>query len=311
MHKYKEEFVNTFKGTGVALVTPFNSDDTIDFAGLEKIIEHVIAGGVEFLVSMGTTGESATLTEEERFSIIDFTLKTTNRRVPVVGGFGGNNTADIIRSINKYTASSEAGIVLDAVLIASPYYNKPTQEGIYRHYTAIDEKCSIPIILYNVPGRTSSNMEAETTLRIVNHAKHIIAIKEASGNFMQCMKIIKGAPKNFLVLSGDDPITLPFIALGMQGVISVVANAFPKSFSEMVRLSLQQNFTEANPLHYNLLNFTELIFKEGSPAGIKSALKALGLCGEKVRLPLWKISDELNDEIEKEILRVGDGGRRT
>ena len=301
MHNYNYELLNKFKGTGVALVTPFKEDDTIDFGGLEKLIEHVISGGVEYLVSMGTTGESATLSEEERFSIIDFTLKIANKRVPVVGGFGGNNTAEIIRSVKKYTTDKTADNNIDAILIASPYYNKPSQEGIYQHYLAIDKNVSLPIILYNVPGRTSSNMEVETTLRIVSDSQNVIAIKEASGNFMQCMKIIRDAPSNFLIISGDDPITLPFIALGMHGVISVVANALPKPFTEMVRLSLKQDFISANKLHYSLLQFTDLIFKEGSPAGVKSALKQLGVCGEKVRLPLWKVSPDLEQKIAVEL----------
>ena len=301
MHNYNYELLNKFKGTGVALVTPFNQDDSIDFVGLEKLIEHVISGGVEYLVSMGTTGESATLSEEERFSIIDFTIKIANKRVPVVGGFGGNNTAEIIRSINKYSAGKTSENNIDAILIASPYYNKPSQEGIYQHYLEIDKNVSLPIILYNVPGRTSSNMEAETTLRIVSDAQNVIAIKEASGNFMQCMKIIRDAPANFLIISGDDPITLPFIALRMHGVISVVANALPKPFTEMVRLSLKQDFIAAHKLHYSLLHFTELIFKEGSPAGVKSALKQLGICGEKVRLPLWKVSGDIEQKIAKEL----------
>ncbi len=301
MHNYNYKLLNKFKGTGVALVTPFHEDDTIDFGGLEKLIEHVISGGVEYLVSMGTTGESATLSEEERFSIIDFTLKIANKRVPVVGGFGGNNTAEIIRSVKKYTTDKTADNNIDAILIASPYYNKPSQEGIYQHYLEIDKNVSLPIILYNVPGRTSSNMEVETTLRIVSDSQNVIAIKEASGNFMQCMKIIRDAPSNFLIISGDDPITLPFIALGMHGVISVVANALPKPFTEMVRLSLKQDFISANKLHYSLLQFTDLIFKEGSPAGVKSALKQLGVCGEKVRLPLWKVSPELDRKIAVEL----------
>jgi len=301
MHNYNQNILNKFIGTGVALVTPFREDDSIDFSGLEKLIEHVISGGVEYLVSMGTTGESSTLSEEERFSILDFTVKIANKRVPVVGGFGGNNTAEIIRSIKKYTAGKTSENNMDAILIASPYYNKPSQEGIYHHYIEIDKNASLPIILYNVPGRTSSNMEAETTLRITKDTNNVIAIKEASGNFMQCMKIIRDAPKQFLVISGDDPITLPFIATGMKGVISVVANVLPKPFTEMVRLSLNQDFIAANKLHLDLLNFTELIFKEGSPAGVKAALKQIGICGEKVRLPLFKVSDELQSKIGREL----------
>ena len=298
MHKYSVSVTHKFRGTGVALVTPFNNDGSIDFTGLNKLINHVIDGGVEYLVAMGTTGESATLSEQERFEIIDFTLAASKGRVTVVGGFGGNNTMEIIHSIQRYKSHCSGKKYIDAILIASPYYNKPSQEGIYQHYMAIDQVVEVPIILYNVPGRTSSNMEASTTVRLANDAKHVIAIKEASGNFVQCMRIIRDAPAGFLVISGDDPITLPFIAMGMQGVISVVGNAYPKDFSNMVRESLQHQFSTANPLHYKLLDFTELIFKEGSPAGVKYALKKLGVCGDKVRLPLWKISDGLEKQLD-------------
>ncbi len=301
MHKYSLPTINKFKGTGVALVTPFNAQGEIDYTGLTQLINHVIDGGVEYVVSMGTTGESATLSEHERFAIIDFTLTVVNGRVPVVGGFGGNNTAEIIRSITAYKNHCADKKYIDAILIASPYYNKPSQEGIYQHYIAIDKIVTVPIILYNVPGRTSSNMESHTTVRIANDANHVIAIKEASGNFVQCMRIIRDAPKDFLVISGDDPITLPFIAMGMQGVISVVANAFPKDFSMMVRECLQQQFSTANPLHYKLLDFTELIFKEGSPAGVKYALKTLNICDDNVRLPLWKISEALESQIKASV----------
>lgn len=292
MHTYAKDILQKFTGTGVALVTPFQDDDTIDFVALKNVIEHVIKGGVEYVVSMGTTGESVTLSEVERFSIIDFTVKTAAGRVPVVAGFGGNNTQEIVSSIKRY---SFAGV--DGILINSPYYNKPSQEGICQHYLAIDAIAPLPIIIYNVPGRTSSNIEAETTLRLSRDSKHIIGIKEASGNFMQCMKIIRDAGENFLVISGDDPITLPFIATGMRGVISVVANAYPKQFSEMVRLCLQGEYNAALKPHLQLLEFTELIFKEGSPAGVKCAMKHLNVCGEKVRLPLWKVSDTLRDKI--------------
>ncbi|MBC8046061.1 MAG: 4-hydroxy-tetrahydrodipicolinate synthase [Fimbriimonadaceae bacterium] len=305
MHTYSKEITNKFKGTGVALVTPFNTDGSIDYKGLENVINHVINGGVEYVVSMGTTGESVTLSEEEKFSVIDFTVKTVNKRIPVVAGFGGNNTNEIIQQINRLSrmaASGNNGV--DAILSNSPYYNKPSQEGIYQHYMAIDKISPLPIILYNVPGRTSSNMEAETTLRIAADSKNIIGIKEASGNFMQCMKIIRDADENFLVISGDDPITLPFIATGMVGVISVVANAFPKQFSEMVRSCLKGDFISAKKSHLDLLEFTELIFKEGSPPGVKCALKQLGICGDNVRLPLWSISDALADKISAAIKNI-------
>lgn len=303
--KYTAATTDRFRGTGVALVTPFLPEGEIDFAALRTLIDHVIEGGVEYVVSMGTTGESATLTEEERFSIIDATIEHVNGRIPVVGGFGGNDTNAIIRSIEKYREHRSGKSYIDAILIASPYYNKPSQEGIYQHYLAIDKHVTVPIILYNVPGRTSSNMEAATTLRIARDAEHVIAIKEASGNFNQCMYIIKDAPEGFLVISGDDGITLPFISMGMQGVISVVANAYPRPFSDMVRLSLDNKFEGANLIHYKLLAFTDLIFKEGSPAGVKAALKHLNICDEKVRLPLWKISDGLEKKIVEEMKNIG------
>lgn len=295
MHQYSNDIVSRFKGTGIALVTPFTEKGAVDHDGLKKVIEHVIQGGVEYVVSMGTTGESVTLSEGERFDIIDHTVQIVNKRIPVVAGFGGNNTAEIIAQIKRYSFTG-----VDAILSTSPYYNKPSQEGIYRHYMALDEASPLPVILYNVPGRSSSNIEAATTLRIARDAQHVIAVKEASGNFMQCMKIIRDCAENFLVISGDDPITLPFIATGMSGVISVVGNAFPRQFSDMVRACLAGDFAKANKAHLSLLEFTELIFKEGSPAGVKCAMKQLGLCSDTVRLPLWKVSDAL----EKDILQA-------
>lgn len=294
---YSTDSTNRFRGTGVALITPFTKDSAIDYPALNRIIDHVINGGVEYVVSMGTTGEAATLSEEERFAILDATIAHTNGRVPVVGGFGGNDTMAIIRSIEKYRAHRNGKKDLDAILIASPYYNKPSQEGIYQHYMAIDQVIHLPLILYNVPGRTASNMEAQTTLRIARDAAHVIAIKEASGNFGQCMQIIRDAPEGFMVLSGDDAYTLPFISMGMQGVISVVANAYPQAFSDMVRLSLEDKLPGARMIHYQLLEFTDLIFKEGSPAGVKAAMQHLQLCGDTVRLPLWNVSKGLEGRI--------------
>lgn len=294
---YSPDVTARYRGTGVALVTPFTQNGDIDFTALKKLIDHVISGGVEYVVSMGTTGEAATLSEEERFSIMDATLEHVQQRIPVVGGFGGNDTRAIIASIEKYRAHRAGTIYLDAILIASPYYNKPSQEGIYQHYMAIDKHVHVPVIVYNVPGRTASNMEAATTVRIARDAQHVIAVKEASGNFGQCMHIIRDAPEGFMVLSGDDGFTLPFISMGMQGVISVVANAFPKEFSDMVRLSLDDKYPGARLLHYKLLDFTDLIFKEGSPSGVKVALKHLNICGNTVRLPLWKVSDGLEKKI--------------
>jgi len=295
---------NKFRGTGVALVTPFLNNGAPDMAALKKLIDHVIDGGVEYVVSMGTTGEAATLNEAERFAIMEFTIDQVGGRIPVVCGFGGNDTAAIIQSIRSYAEKGKPQP--DALLIASPYYNRPSQEGIYRHYMAIDAAVSTPVILYNVPGRTASNMEAATTLRIAQDAKHIIAIKEASGNFSQCMQIVRDAPEDFLIVSGDDAITLPFISIGMHGVISVVANACPKLFSNMVRFALNGNYDEARKLHYRLLEFTDLLFKEGSPAGVKAALTSLGIGTDTLRLPLWNISDSLAQKIRSMVIELQD-----
>lgn len=299
MHSYSPQVVNTFRGTGVALVTPFTTNGAIDWNGLEKLIHHVINGKVEYVVSMGTTGEAATMSEEERFSVLDFTVKTVNGKIPVVAGFGGNNTSELKESVLRYHFKG-----ISAILSASPYYNKPTQEGIYRHYMELDSVSPLPVILYNVPGRTSSNIEAATTLRIANDARNVVAIKEASGNLVQCMRIIQSAPDNFLVLSGDDVITLPLLAIGVQGVISVIANYAAKDFSDLVRFGLAGDFESAGKLQYKLLDIMELIFKEGNPGGIKSALKHASICDDNLRLPLWKVSDELDQKIKKAIAEI-------
>lgn len=282
-----------FKGTGVALVTPFLENEKVDFESLKKLIEHTINGKVEYLVTMGTTGESATLSQKEQHEVMDFTIAQINGRVPVVAGFGGNNTAAIIEAMNAYSFKG-----VDAILSASPYYNKPTQEGIYQHYAALAKSAPLPLILYNVPGRTASNISPETTLRLAEDFSNIIGIKEASGDLVQCMKIKKGLKRDdFLVISGDDPLTLPMLAFGMDGVISVVANAFPFEFSEMVRLGLKEQFKEAAVNHYKLLDIIELLFKEGNPAGVKVALKLQDVCDIYVRLPLIKASDALIAEL--------------
>lgn len=300
MHSYPKETSEKFRGTGVALVTPFTSDLRIDREALIRLVNHVIDGGVEFLVSMGTTGESATLSAEERFALIDMTVEAAAGRVPVVAGFGGNNTAQIIAEIKKYNFKG-----VDGILSTSPYYNKPSQEGIYHHYRAIDAACPLPLIIYNVPGRTSSNIASETTVRLARDCDHVIGIKEASGNIVQCMEIIRDAPGNFLVLSGDDPETLPYLSIGMCGVISVVANAYPALFSEMVRQGLKNNFPQARQLHYKLLHFIRLLFREGSPAGIKCALRDMGICGDAMRPPLWPVSENLESAIAQAISDLG------
>lgn len=278
------------------MVTPFNEDGSIDFDGLKKVIEHDIKGGVEYLVSLGTTGESATLNKEEKLQVLRYTAEVVNKRVPLVAGFGGNDTRELIESIKAFDFAG-----YDALLSASPYYNKPTQEGIYQHYKAVASASPVPVILYNVPGRTSSNITAETTLRLARDFKNIIAVKEASGNFDQVMHIIKNRPEGFLVISGDDLITLPLIASGADGVISVIGNAIPGDFSEMVRLALKNDFTAARKLHYKLTDLTNLLFIEGNPGGVKSVLKQLGIGTDQVRLPLWRISDELTQKLKAEL----------
>ena len=284
-----------FIGTGVAVVTPFDREGNFDDKGLEKILNNMIFGGVEYVVMMGTTGESVTLSKEEKKQIIDFAKETIDGRVPMVLGIGGNNTHEIIEQIKHTDFDAVA-----AILSVSPYYNKPSQEGIYQHYVAIADAAPVPVILYNVPGRTGSNISAETTLRLSVHP-NIIGTKEASGHVEQCMRILKDKPEDFLVISGDDALTLPFLSMGMDGVISVLANALPKEFSDMTRAALRGDFEGAREMHYKLFNIIQLIYMEGSPSGIKALLEMKGLCRNVVRLPLYKISDMLYKKIKEAI----------
>ncbi len=286
---------NKISGTGVALVNPFSKNQSVDYKSLSKLVNHVIKGGVEYLVVLGTTGESVTLNKEEKQKIVAHVIETVNKRVPVVLGLGGNNTLEIVESLKK-TSDFKS---IDAILSVSPYYNKPNQRGIYEHYKAISQASPLPIILYNVPGRTSSNITAETILRLANDFKNIVAIKEASGNMEQCMKIIKHKPADFLVISGDDNLTLPLLACGAEGVISVVANAFPKDFSEMTRQMRKGNVEKARELHYKLTDITEQLFADGNPAGIKAALDILGICKDYLRLPLVNVNSETQKTLEK------------
>lgn len=286
-------------GTGVALVTPFKADGSIDFTGLENLVNHCIQGGVEYLVVMGTTGESATCSAHEKTAALRAVKRFANNRVPIVYGVGGNNTAAVLDAISEAELDG-----VSAILSVSPYYNKPTQEGIYRHYEAIAKHSPKPIILYNVPGRTGSNMSAATTLRLARDFKNIIAIKEASGNMEQIMEIIKSKPAGFEVISGDDNLTFPMLALGAVGVISVSGQGLPTVFTQMVRDALAGNFDAARSAHYTLFNFTQLLFAEGNPGGIKAALKVLGVCEDHMRLPLWPISTDLYLKIELEVKRI-------
>lgn len=286
-------------GTGVALVTPFKADGSVDFTGLENLVNHCIQGGVEYLVVMGTTGESATCSAHEKTAVLRAVKRFANNRVPIVYGVGGNNTAAVLDAISEAELDG-----VSAILSVSPYYNKPTQEGIYRHYEAIAKHSPKPIILYNVPGRTGINMSAATTLRLARDFKNIIAIKEASGNMEQIMEIIKSKPAGFEVISGDDNLTFPMLALGAVGVISVSGQGLPTVFTQMVRNALAGNFDAARSAHYALFNFTQLLFAEGNPGGIKAALKVLGVCEDHVRLPLWPISTDLYLKIELEVKRI-------
>ena len=275
-----------FRGLGVALVTPFRTNGGVDYAGLEKLLEHQITGGVDYVVSMGTTGESVTLTKDEKKQLLATTIELVRNRVPVVLGVGGNNTAEVIETLGSFEMDG-----VDAILSVSPYYNKPTQEGIYQHYKAIAQVSLRPIILYNVPGRTGSNMTADTTLRLARDFKNIIAIKEASANLDQMGRILKHRPKDFMLISGDDALTLPIIAMGGDGVISVVGNALPNEFGALVHAALKGDLTTARKEHLRLLEVIDLLFAEGNPGGIKYVLKVLGICDDTMRLPLVNISE--------------------
>ena len=277
-----------FIGTGVALVTPFKNDFSVDVEALTRIVNYVIDGGVEYLVVLGTTAESATLSAEEKELVIATIVKANAGRLPLVLGVGGNNTTKVIEELKTRDFSN-----FDAILSVSPYYNKPTQEGIYQHFKAVANASPIPVILYNVPGRTASNMLPTTVARIANDCKNVIGIKEAAGDIVRAMKLIQITPKGFLVISGDDMITLPMVLAGGAGVISVIGEGFPKDFSEMVRLGLQRKVDEAYKLHYKLADAIDMIFEQGNPAGIKEVFKLLGLAENTVRLPLVSVNGDL------------------
>ena len=283
-----------FIGTGVALVTPFKKDFSVDTEALTRIVNHVINGGVEYLVVLGTTAESATLSNDEKELVIETIVKANDKRLPLVLGVGGNNTSKVVEELRTRDFSN-----FDAILSVSPYYNKPTQEGIYQHFKAIAEVSPLPIILYNVPGRTASNMLPSTVVRLANDFNYVIAIKEAAGDIVQAMKLIQTTPKGFLVISGDDMITLPMVLAGGAGVISVIGEGFPKEFSNMVRLGLNRKVDEAYKLHYLLADSIDMIFEQGNPAGIKEVFKTLGLSENTVRLPLVNVNEDLAIRINK------------
>lgn len=275
-------------GTGVALVTPFKKDFSVDIEALQRVVNFSIDGGVEYLVVMGTTAENATLTQEEKELVISTVIDVNKGRLPLVLGVGGNNTMQIVEELKTRDFSA-----FEAILSVSPYYNKPTQEGIYQHFKAIAEASPIPVILYNVPARTSSNMLPSTVVRLANDFKNIVAIKEAAGDMAQALKLIKNAPKDFLVISGDDMIALPIVLAGGAGVISVIGQGFPKEFSEMIRLGLNKKATEAFKTQYFLSDCIDMIFEQGNPAGIKQIFQALGIAENVVRLPLVSVDDAL------------------
>lgn len=281
-----------FRGLGVAMVTPFRANGGIDYAGLEKLIEHQITGGVDYVVSMGTTGESVTLSKEEKKQLLATTIELVRNRVPVVLGVGGNSTGAVIEDLGSFEMDG-----VDGILSVSPYYNKPTQEGIYQHFKAVAQVSLRPIILYNVPGRTGSNMSAETTVRLARDLKNVVAIKEASGNLDQMGMILKHKPKDFMLISGDDTLTLPAIAIGGVGVISVVGNALPGETSRLVHAALKGDLATAGREHLRLLEIINLLFAEGNPGGIKYVLKALGICDDHMRLPLVNISEALEKRL--------------
>ncbi|OIV40991.1 4-hydroxy-tetrahydrodipicolinate synthase [Flavobacterium johnsoniae] len=281
-------------GTGVALVTPFKKDFSVDIEALQRIVNFSIDGGVEYLVVMGTTAENATLTESEKELVINTVIDVNKGRLPLVLGVGGNNTMQIVEELKTRDFSA-----FEAILSVSPYYNKPTQEGIYQHFKAIAEASPIPVILYNVPGRTSSNMLPSTVIRLANDFDNVVAIKEAAGDMAQALQLIKNAPKDFLVISGDDMIALPIVLAGGAGVISVIGQGFPKEFTEMIRLGLNKKVAEAFKTQYFLSDCIDMIFEQGNPAGIKQVFQALGIADNTVRLPLVSVDESLAQRLNE------------
>lgn len=283
-----------FKGTGVAIVTPFKNDSSIDFSALGRVINHVIKGGVDYIVAMGTTGESPTLTQDEKQAIVSYVTEAIDNRIPLVVGIGGNNTQEIINLIRELDLTG-----VDGILSVAPYYNKPGQRGIFQHFKAIATCSPLPVIIYNVPGRTCSNITSETCLELAHECENIVAVKEASGDMAQIMRIIKGKPENFMLISGDDMMTLPIIAAGGSGVISVLANAYPAECSELVNNALKNNFKTAREIQFRFIESIELLFADGNPSGIKAFLSIMNLCQNNLRLPLVPVSRTIFSRIQK------------
>jgi len=285
-----------FTGLGVAMVTPFDVAGQIDFDGLERVTEKIITGGVDFLVVLGTTGETPTISDPERYAVIDNVIKTNSKRVPIVAGFGGNDTRHVLKALEEYPMDG-----IDGILSVTPYYNKPNQRGLYKHYEAIATACDLPIILYNVPSRTGANLSADTVIRLANDFDNIVGVKEASGDMQQCMNILHKIPDDFIFLSGDDNITYPLMSMGADGVISVIGNAYPEKMSSMVHCMLDKNFEAGQQMHFELLNIMQLIFQDGNPAGVKAILKVQEVVEDYLRLPLVKVEESVFNEIKLEV----------
>lgn len=282
------------RGTGVAIVTPFKNDSSIDFKALGQIINHVIRGGVNYIVLMGTTGETSTLTTDEKHALVTFVAESIDKRVPLVVGMGGNSTQEVINHISEVNFDE-----IDAILSVAPYYNKPSQRGIFQHFKAIATACPVPVIMYNVPGRTASNISADTCLDLANECENIIGVKEASGDINQIMKIVRNKPENFLVISGDDLMTIPIIAAGGAGVISVLANVYPAECSEIVSNALKNNFKSAREIQFRFIEAVELLFADGNPSGAKAFLSIMNLCQNNLRLPLVPVNRTIFSRIQK------------
>jgi len=285
-----------FRGTGVAIVTPFKNDSSIDFAAMGRVINHVIGGGVNYIVAMGTTGEASTLSKDERQALISYVVEAVDNRIPVVAGIGGNNTQEIINTIRELNLEG-----VDGILSVAPYYNKPSQRGVFQHFKAIATCSPLPVIIYNIPGRTCCNISSDICIELAHECENIVAVKEASGDLAHIMRIIKGKPENFLVISGDDMLTLPIIAAGGAGVISVLANAYPAQCSELVNNLLKNNFKAAREIQLRLLEIIELLFADGNPAGIKAFLSIMNLCNNNLRLPLVPVNRTVFTKIQKVI----------
>lgn len=290
---------SAFRGTGVAIVTPFDGSGNIDFGSYEKILDFVIGGGIDYIVALGTTGEAPTLSRKEKETFVEFSAEKIAGRVPLVVGIGGNNTAEVVASVKSMPLKR-----VDGILSVCPYYNKPQQEGIYRHFKAVAEASELPVILYTVPGRTGSNINAFTTIKLAREFPNIIGIKEASGNLDQIYNVLLHRPDDFLVISGDDGLTLPLLAAGADGVISVVANAYPKEFSSLVNSGLDEDFFRARKIHFQLIDMINEIFADGSPAGIKALLEIMGLCNNELRLPLVPVGTATFNRIKELVKQI-------